>query len=69
MFTTQNQVRAAFWAAHPKLPRRYVNGINRPVYAPQNLQPVDTRCAFVDYVDALARNGYISEALAERVTL
>jgi len=29
----------------------------------------DTRCAFVDYVDMLARSGEISESLAQRVTL
>lgn len=35
----------------------------------QNEYPADTRMAFVDYVDSLARSGDISEALAGRVTL
>lgn len=29
----------------------------------------DVRCAFVDYVDMLQKSGFISEALAQRVTL
>jgi hypothetical protein len=29
----------------------------------------DTRCAFVDYVDMLKKNGNISAELASRVTL
>jgi len=29
----------------------------------------DTRCAFSDFVDYLARDGQISDALAQRVTL
>jgi hypothetical protein len=29
----------------------------------------DTRCAFADFVDRLARNSNISEALASKVTL
>lgn len=68
-YTTQAQVRAAFWRGHPRVLRAYVNGPRRPILAPQNQQPVDTRCAFVDYVDALSKNGEISEALADRVTL
>ena len=35
----------------------------------QNDYPTDTRCAFVDYVDALQKSGEISEALAARATL
>ncbi len=69
-YTTQKQIRAAFWAAFPKLPRRMVKagpGLYR--HATQNEYPTDTRCAFVDFVDALARNGDISEPLAQRATL
>ena len=69
-YTTQAQIRAAFWAAFPELPRRMVKaapGLYRR--ATQNEYPADTRCAFVDFVDALARDGAISEALAGRVTL
>lgn len=64
-YTTQAQIRAAFWAAFPELPRRKI-----PNYAGTGrMYPTDTRCAFVDFVDTLARDGAISEALAGRVTL
>jgi hypothetical protein len=59
-WTTQAQVRAAFWRSHPHLERKPGD---------QNKQVTDTRVAFVDFVDALARMGAISESLAGRVTL
>ena len=58
-FTTQKQVRAAFWETHPNLLRSKLHGDYH----------VDTRIAFVDYVDMLARDGQITETLAHRVTL
>ena len=68
--TTQKAIRAAFWAAHPALVRR------RHRYAwsssdktAELVHHVDTRMAFVDYVDSLARDGVISDKLAQRVTL
>ena len=67
---TEAQVRAAFWQSHPSIQRRHTVASNgRIIRAPQNQQPVDTRVAFVDYVDSLERNGVITEALASRVTL
>ena len=64
-YTTQAQIRAAFWEAHPNLPRRRI-----PNYSGNGtMYPTDTRCAFVDFLDALARNGDISQALAQRATL
>jgi hypothetical protein len=56
--TTQKQIRAAFWAQHPSAKR-----------APQNQCPADIRAAFVDFIDTLARDGRISDALASRATL
>jgi hypothetical protein len=65
MYTTQKQIRAAFWKAHPDLPRRKI-----PDYSGNGTMHVtDTRCAFSDFVDYLSRNGQISESLADRVTL
>jgi hypothetical protein len=57
---TQAEVRDAFWEDHSfvKVPGKM-----------QNDYPTDVRCAFVDYVDMLARDGLIDEALASRVTL
>jgi hypothetical protein len=65
--TTQKQIRAAFWGAHPEHEAHALKwGIKT---APQNRHNADTRTAFVDFVDALARNGEISETLASRATL
>ena len=52
---TVAEVRRAFWAAHPSLLLQK--------------KSIDTRCAFVDFVDYLARDGQITEALAFRATL
>ena len=74
--TTQAAVRAAFWESMPGYirPRRYACGRSpsgklryRP--ATQNEYPADVRMAFVEYVDSLARDGVISERLADNVTL
>lgn len=65
MITTQKQIRAAFWAAHPTLPRRKI----RDYAGTGRMHVTDTRCAFVDFVDYLQTSGQISEALANRATL
>ena len=64
-FTNQKQIRKAFWEAHPDLPRKKI-----PDYSGKGkMYPTDTRVAFVDFVDYLARDGQISRALADRTTL
>lgn len=60
MLKTQQEVRRQFWLDNPGLTRKSGR---------QNDQVTDTRCAFVDYVDMLQRNGVITEELAEKVTL
>jgi len=68
--TNQKQIRAAFWKAFPDLPRRrYRYSPNRSDKTAQLVYPIDTRCAFVDFVDYLQRAGIISETLADRATL
>ena len=70
MMTTQKQIRAAFWTAHPTADRHRYPA--RDWTREDNTRRdycTDTRCAFVDFVDHLARSGEISEALAQRVTL
>jgi hypothetical protein len=62
-FTTQRQIRAEFWTAYCMVP-----GVSRKRLADGDYN-TDTRVAFCDFVDALARNGDISESLAQRVTL
>ncbi len=61
-YANQSAIREAFWQAHPHLKRRGAN-------VRQNAYPCDTRCAFVDFVDMLAKDGEISASLAQRVTL
>lgn len=57
--TNQKDLRRAFWEAYPEASRKRRKG----TYC------TDTRVAFVDYVDACARDGIISESLAMRATL
>jgi hypothetical protein len=59
MMTSQAQIRDAFWRAHL--------GIDRKRYRGDYC--TDTRCAFVDFIDFLHRDGQISAALANRATL
>jgi hypothetical protein len=66
--TTQTEIRASFWEmqlGHPPCNDR----VSSRRKLTQNDYNADIRCAFVDYVDSLRRNGEISEALASRVTL
>lgn len=60
---TITAVRNAFWNAHPQFAKDY-----RKTYR-QNDYKTDIRCAFVDYVDNLQKDGVITEKLAYRVTL
>ena len=60
---TVSQVRKAFWDNHPQFKSQY-----RKTYR-QNQYHTDIRCAFVDFVDYLQKDGIISENLADRVTL
>lgn len=63
MITTQKQLRDAFWLDHPG-------------YAPErrskkrhNAYRTDIRVSFVDWLDNQARNGNVSEKMAQRATL
>lgn len=70
MMTNQAQIRAAFWEAYPDLPRRrYRYSPNRSDKTAELVFPIDTRCAFSDFLDYLERDGQITEALANRATL
>ena len=62
--TTQAAVRDSFWHnCGSRIAGYYVKGRR------QNDYPADVRMAFIDYVDALQKDGDITEALAYRVTL
>lgn len=61
-YTTEAQVRRAFWQGFPSgHPWRKKNR--------DGDYCTDCRVEFVDFVDHLAREGVISERLAQRVTL
>ena len=65
-FTTQEQVRAAFWQGFtPELKRliQWRRGKR------QNEYLADVRMEWVDFVDMLQKDGHISENLAASVTL
>lgn len=66
-YTTQAQVRAAFWAAFPSFDEQARAAGLR--WKRQNEHCATVRCSFTDFVDQLVRNGDISEKLAQRVTL
>lgn len=74
MIKTLSELRAQFWEQHPQYRRKTVSkmsGNGKPFhkYADQNDYPVDTRMAWVFFVDNMQRNGEISEALAWKATL
>jgi len=62
-YTSEGQLRAAFWEQHPQfahLRRRRKR---------QNQYPADVRMAWVDFNDAMHRDGHTSDGLASRATL
>ena len=70
IYTNQKQLRRAFFETFPDLPRRrYRYSWKRNDKTAELVFPVDTRCAFVDWIDMLERDGQISSALALRATL
>ncbi len=64
-YTTQRQLRSAFWEQFPGLPRKKITNYsgNGKMYR------TDTRCAWCDWLDMLSKNGDISQELAYRATL
>jgi len=64
-YTTQAQIRKAFWEIFPELPRKKITNYsgNGKMYC------TDTRCTFTDWIDSLVKSGDIPDELAERVTL
>ena len=60
---TQKEVRDSFWNEYN------IFRSERKACKTQNDYNATIRCAFVAYVDLLAKDGIISEKLASRVTL
>jgi hypothetical protein len=66
-YTNQKQIRQAFWESFPHFEEQAREaGI---FTKSQNHHCATVRCAFVDFVDYLSKDGQISEKLANRVTL
>lgn len=63
--TSTKEVRARFWRENPGLDRQKVKDFEGTGL----MYKTDTRVAFVDFVDALHREGVISDRLAQNVTL
>jgi hypothetical protein len=64
MLTTKKQVVTAFWALNLDADRtkiKYTDGVR--------LYKCDTRCAFNDFIDNLARQGEITEEMRSTVNL
>ena len=65
--TTQKALRAAFWDAHPSFDHQArAAGIRSKS---QNHHCATVRLTWCDFVDMMARDGQISESLAQRATL
>ena len=67
---THKEIKALFWETFPELPRRrYRYSWNPSDKTAELVYPIDTRCAFVDFVDALHRAGQITDKQADSITL
>lgn len=63
--TSVRQLRREFWETFPHLTRKKITAYS----GKGKMYVTDTRCAFVDWLDSLSKNGEISQELAERATL
>lgn len=67
MITNQKDLRRAFWEAHPSFDHQAREAGIRS--KSQNHHCATVRFTWVDFVDAMQRDGQISETLAYRATL
>jgi hypothetical protein len=67
-FEDEDDVIAAFWQQYEHLP-----GISRKKITNYKgdgtMYDTDTRCAFVEFIDALSKDGSISSEMADTITL
>ena len=63
--TTLKQLRKEFWETFPELPRKKIKNYS----GTGTMYPTDTRCTFVDWLDALSKNGDVSQEFAYQATL
>ena len=65
MIKTQKELRRIFWLTFPALSRKRITNYT----GTGMIYTTDTRCTFNDWVDALGKNGEISDRLAQIATL
>jgi hypothetical protein len=65
IINTQVALRKLFWELHPNLDRRRITNYS----GNGTMHRTDTRCVFVDWVDAMSKDGQITERLARTATL
>lgn len=65
MITAQKALRAAFWESHPDASRKLIKDYS----GRGRMHCTDTRTAWCDFIDLMARDGQISESMANRATL
>ncbi len=68
MITSQKELRRAFWAEFAG-----VKGVSKRKIKNYSgygkMYNTDTRCAFVDWLDGLAKSGQVSDKIASNATL
>jgi len=63
--TNQRQLKREFWQTFPNLQRRRITDYS----GNGKMHVTDTRVTWCDWLDALSRDGDISQELAQRATL
>lgn len=63
--TNLKQLRKEFWETFPNVPKKRITAYS----GHGKMWPTDTRCAFVDWLDMLSKNGEVTQAFAERAKL
>jgi hypothetical protein len=66
-YTTQEEIREAFWNECPDLEREARS--RKTLSKGHNAQTTECRAFFNEWLDALVRNGEISEKLADKAAL
>lgn len=65
LYTTQKEVRRAFWENHPEADRRKITDYS----GRGKMYKTDTRVAFCNFIESLSRDGSISLEMAQNITL
>jgi len=72
VYTTQKQIRSAFWASWRRgefQPLRVTPKQITDYSGNGKMHNTDTRCCFIDWLDGLSKSNEVSQELAQRATL